>query len=317
MPHTSNYDSAFPLDPSLHSGEKWFAWDGMAMVVPRGWDPAVLQKGYLRLEDDRRPTLELRWRFSPAKTSIQEIARAYISRLEISLAGSRVPGLGAGEQSRVTDSYEVAPFAVEAGEMIFRGAVILCRRCRRVAVLQVGVPQAEDALSMTARIVSSFRDYHSSNWVPWALFDIEADLPGGYQLQSHSFQSGYFRMTFRRGSRWLTLHRWAPAEVILRRTTLREWADGQYRKELKRPGRSLVLRNFNGFPGAEVVPNQGGTMIQRLGRALLRAGGFRALLWHNEAANRLLGVEMAGGGRDAPQLLYHVAERFRVVRENE
>jgi len=288
----------------------------MAMVVPAGWDPAVLQKGYLRLEDARRPTLELRWRFSPKEASIQEIARAYVSRLETGLGGRPIPDFEPGDLAPVKNEYEVAPFSVEAGETIFRGAVILCPLCRRIFVLQVGIPRDEDSLSMPARIMSSFRDFHPSDWVPWTLFDIRADLPGGFQLHSHSFQSGYFRMSLRRGSRWLTLHRWAPANVILRRATLKEWAAGQYRKEIERRGRTLAPLNFTGFPAVEVVPKQGGTVVKRVGRTLLRPGRFRALVWHNEAANRILGVETAGGGSPHHPLLYDVAERFNVVTKS-
>jgi len=315
MPHVCDNDPLPPVGPPLNAGERWFAWEGMAIAVPGGWDPAVLQKGYLRLEDERRPTLEMRWRFSPGSTSIQEIARAYISRLEKSLGGRAIPAFEDQDPIPGPESYEMAPFSVETGEMIFRGAVVLCPRCRRVAVLQMGSSCAEDTLSVPARIVSSFRDYHSSDRVPWTLFDIRADVPGGYQLQSHSFKSGYFRMSFRRSTRWLTLHRWAPADVILRRTTLMEWAAGQYQKEIRNRGRDIQPRSIGGFPGVEIVPKQGGSMVRQLGRALMRAGSFRALLWHNESANRLLGVETTGGGRDAHQLLCDTAERFRVVKE--
>lgn len=300
------------------------------MVVPRGWEPAVLQKEYLRLEDARRPTLELRWRFSPGRASIEEIARAYLVRMEKSLAGLAIQDFGPPDLAPATKDYEVAPFSVEAGEMIFRGAVMLCLRCRRTAFLQVGAPRAEETLSTASRIVSSYRDHHSSGWVPWSLFDIRADLPGDFRLHSHTFQPGYFRMTFRGRGQWLTLHRWAPADVILRRIELKEWVAGQYRKEIElwgRPsslprgagfraclsGRTLVMRNFTGFPAVEIVPEEGGTFIQRLGRSLLRSARFRAMVWHNQAANRIFGVEVEGRGAANHRLLYEVAGRFKAL----
>ncbi|MBW2147240.1 MAG: hypothetical protein JRI22_09500 [Deltaproteobacteria bacterium] len=306
-----------PHFPPLSAGERWFAWEGMTMVVPRGWNPAVLQKDYLRLEDARRPTLELRWRFSARKASIQEVARAYVSRLEEGLGGRPVAGFEEVDLAPVTDNYEVAPFSVEAGEMIFRGAAILCPRCGRIVFLQAGMPRTEGTISLPVRIISSFRDFHSSDWVPWTLFDIGADVPGDFRLHSHSFQPGYFRMTFREGSRWMTLHRWAPADVILRRTSLEEWAAAQYRKEIKRRGRTLVQRGFAGFPAVEVIPGQGGTLIRRLGRTLLSAGRFRALLWHNTEANRVFGVETEGRGSAMNPLLYEVAGRFKALHEHE
>ncbi len=310
-------DYGLAVCPPLSASERWFAWEGMAIVVPRGWDPAVLQKDYLRLEDARRPTLELRWKFSARNVSIQEIARDYVSRLEKNIGGRPVPGFVDGDLAPVTEDYEVASFSMEAGEFIFRGAAILCPRCRRMAFLQVGMPLTEDTMTLPARIITSYRDYHSSDWVPWTLFDIRADVPGSFRLHSHTFQTGYFRMTFQRGSQWMTLHRWAPADVILRRTNLEEWAAALYKKEIKGHGRTIILRIFNDFPAVEVAPEQGGTLLRQLRMHLLRKAHFRALIWHNTEVNRVFGVEMEGQGSAIHPLLYNVAGHFKALHEAE
>ena len=303
--------------PKLGPGERWFAWEGMEMAIPRDWDPAALHKGYLRIEDASRTTLELRWRVSPAGKSIQDIAGSYVARLEAELGGRPLAGLNAEELSPLPSRYEIAPFAVETGDTVFHGAALRCPECRRIVFLQTGTPRGEEEIATPdawLRVLASFRDYHAPDWIPWSLFDIRAEIPGGFRLHSHSFQPGYFRMTFRQGLRWLALHRWAPADVLMRRISLIEWAAAQYRRETERRFRTPRIRTFNEFSAVEIVPKDAQGVIQRLSRALLRPESFRALMWHNAETNRILGVEMTGGGRAWLPLFYEVAGRFTILK---
>lgn len=95
-------------------------------------------------------------------------------------------------------------------------------------------------------LIPSIKDHSAGDTVPWRVFDIAARLPARWLLRSSAFRPGHFKLVFevvgrrrvpespKKGGRRpaeVRLERFAPADALLGKKTLAEWASGIWKKE--------------------------------------------------------------------------------------
>lgn len=277
----STLSFTFPEQPvSLH-------WNGLLLLVPPSWNPAVLDKNYLLAEDDFGPVMEVKWGWVRGRLSFDMVLR----KLTRELKGAEIfSGDGEGGQDDMADAVpEPWAAAVAELEVLLEGQGGRARpffwkvrdplaeelparniTAGRGAVVHAQVPGlawmiqfyetggraiAEDAVS----VLRSLRPPDSENWLPWEVFGIRFQVPGWLELAGHSFKPGRYRLEFRKQG-WksptrLILERIGPARAVLKGASLREWAQGFYAGELRSvpvvdAGRSSVEARWEKSPGA-------------------------------------------------------------------
>jgi len=222
--------------------ESWkpLAWNGVSVRVPMGWDPAELHAYALRASGDEGPALDLKWhrvgdRFAPEQRldrlgkelgsgSIVDVTPQALPRGWSQVA----PTLAEHGLETLPYSWHTATGAHGAGAVIFNPGTGIAALAR----FEFRQPQASADADTALTILETYRDHGTEALVPWAAFGIRALVPGSLELRSFSFTPGHFRLSFAGGKAHsaceLVLDRLGPADVLLGRKTLAQYADVFY-----------------------------------------------------------------------------------------
>jgi hypothetical protein len=126
--------------------------------------------------------------------------------------------------------------------------------------------------------------------VAWSMFDLRARIPREMSLIRHRFESGYYELSFSRGDRLVTLHRWALAAELLKRHRLPEFAQ-RFASFTPEEWSSIRFYDADGVEAARRPRSGWFAWIHRL-RA--KPSHFWMRVWHLPRRNRILGVEGKG-----------------------
>lgn len=201
-----------------HSGRdaKPFAWAGIALTIPRGWETGQIGQGYALLEYQFRPVLELktatiRGRFS-FQRHLKQLARSVQARPAPQLRlTSRPP-----EWPEFPPTAEVQTFAWQGAQIGGRGLLYYCHHCHRATLIQF-FERGDRGLAAIPRVLASFRDHETPPDPTFAVYDIQGTLPTRFTLTRFQFDAGRFELVFGHSQETVTLWRWSPADVILER----------------------------------------------------------------------------------------------------
>ncbi|MBW1996569.1 MAG: hypothetical protein JRJ29_01255 [Deltaproteobacteria bacterium] len=287
---------------------KELAWDGVRFVMPADWDAAKLGPGYVMLENEFGPVMELRSRaikgvFSP-RDQLKKLRSAQDKQL-----GGLIQEIALPQAWREPlKPFRAFGFSWKGEGLRGKGLVIYCPTCKRVTAIQFfekGKPGTGDALS--ARVLESFQDHRTDNRVLWAVFDIHALVPSAYRLTRHRFEPGEFEMVFSRRVQKITLHRWAPASALMGEGGLFAFLEKlpylhkKKFQEIQAP--EIDGLEWNEEPCSTLFGRV--RWIRNLKPSLRR---FR--LWHVEEKNRILGVGYQGRGNIEPALFDRVCKEY-------
>ncbi|MBW2066511.1 MAG: hypothetical protein JRJ03_16500 [Deltaproteobacteria bacterium] len=287
---------------------KEFAWDGVRFVMPSEWDMAKLGPGYVMLEDEFGPVMELRSRpikgvFSP-KDQLKKLKSGQDKQLRGLIREIALP-----QAWRETlKPFRAFGFSWKGEGLRGKGLIIYCPTCKRVTALQFfekGKPGTGDAVS--SRILESFQDHRTDDWVLWAVFDIRVLVPGAYKLTKHRFEAGEFEMVFSRKAQKITLHRWAPASALMDEAGLFSFLE-KLPYLHKKQFRKIRTPKMDGL---EWKPEPASTFFGRV-RCItnLKPSLRRFRLWHVEEKNRILGVGYQGRGNIEPAVFERVCKGY-------
>lgn len=289
------------------------AWNGVALHHPATWEVGRLDRDQLFWSAGSKAALEIRWalhkgRFDP-KRQFKRFARQ-----------ARRKGLPQPEPWQVPETWRVAlaQFTVsgfrwrrsdEAGS----GLLVYCPHCRRLSLIQIH-PALADQPQMIPSLLGSFRDHPDGEDLRVRIFGIRARLPLGSHLTQFRFETGQYRLLWRKDRLRIGLYRWAPAATILARQPLPAFAGDHF--QLSAQGRAHSGLGPSNHGGCEAV---GGTwawhrgpqalsawLAPRLSRRFLR-------VWHVPAHNCLMGVELRGRSRGLPVMFERLCGQYEAV----
>lgn len=298
------------------AGEKRvpLAWNGLRFLVPESWEPVRLGRDYLGLESPAGPVMEARWRVGAGNLDPGDVTRRMFSRS---------PNPCRIDDEAVPPSWLAAlagrknvAFAIP-GDPSSRGVATMCRRCGTLVVLRFfdaseGQGGVEEDLAR--EVLASLVD-HDGPDTEFALYGIRLSVPGGYRLQRFSFMPGRFDLEFSGPGRTLAFSRFAPADVALGREDLAAFAG----RHLVPSGAcwTFVPRAWRGKPAALAVSGPGkglwGLAADALARVFRRRRQARALIWREEAANKLAAVTWCGVAPPDAEAFERVCARYAVV----
>lgn len=192
-------------------------WDGLRVSIPDGMEPAVLDRGFIRLSrpdhgsgtgGGQAGSLELR--FGPEK-----------SPFDPDRDGRRLLkacGLPGATFVRVGPSRPDAPEFWAAPEKAPR--LFAVRMNDGMAALLFQAPPPPHVLQAA---LASLDLTPPDAWRSWRCFDLSFETPPGAILGRASFKPGSFRLEFRLAGGGLTFDRFVPADVILGAAGVEAW----------------------------------------------------------------------------------------------
>jgi hypothetical protein len=232
-------------------------WNGLMLRVPSSWNPAVLDKLYLLVEDALGPVMEVKWGWIRGPLSFEKVIHKLSRELkEAELfskvgddAGRAVPERWAEAVARLEGQGVTAkpifwkardhPIPdLPAGNITAgRGAIVHSTASGLALMIQFYEAGNRSIKEEAVSVLLSLGDPDPGMWLQWEVFDIRFHTPPWLELASHSFKAGRYRLEFK-GRGWksptrLILERVGPAKAVLRGASLQEWAGGYFARELR------------------------------------------------------------------------------------
>jgi len=231
---------------------KWmkFGWAGIVAELPEEWEISGLSgdqnEGYLRLEDEFMPRLELKWSVAKSKRRNPDlhavlddyfkIIRKTYKKTKQDLQIKRNVNLI--KDDAFFDGYDLVFFTWK-GEIQANGLIFFCPATRRITLIQVmGKPQ-QNIRAITEEIFTSVQIEPDDQKLLWTAYNLHVEVPKDYRLDKHQLLSGYLLFSFvNPGSftdrkRRLSIERYGLADVLLKDQTLEDWFRTKYKKAIR------------------------------------------------------------------------------------
>lgn len=266
------------------------AWNGIRFRAPADWHPHEVGRRYLLLASPAGAAMELRW--GPAGKTPPAPA-AYLRRLRPRNAPRRIVGTTPPPKAwrKALSQFVSDGFSWSDGRQAATGVVLCCPVCRQATLMQFFHSPGSGPGPTAAAILADFRDHGTGRAVPFALFDLRAEIPDMFELAAHRFEAGYFQLEFRRPRQRLVLHRWGPAEVLLQAGGLAA-VGRRLLPELDGQPAPLAVGPHQGLAWSHLPPVRG---WRRWWERLRPGHRFRHYrIWHDKKRNRLMGVSLEG-----------------------
>lgn len=225
-----------------------FGWQGITMELPANWEFGGLSgdydNGYVRMDDENMPRMELKWSKSKEKKpDLHKILDAYFKsmkkRLGASASGLKIQrGINLVKGEDFFENRDVL-FYNWKSNVRANGAIWFCKECKRIVVVQIMGYLKESILNLTLRIFDSIHDHPVGHTNLWSAYQLAVEVPRRYHLEKRKLMSGYLSFSFLDGSRVLNIDRYGLADVTLRDIDLQSWFRRYYAKSLRKYGFSF------------------------------------------------------------------------------
>jgi len=214
-------------------------WQGINIPVPADWHLARVQgtreKGYLRVDDDARVRLELRWE-KPAKRppKFSVLADNMLAHLRKFSRNRKAPfSVRRGVRLASPAGKECECFETR-GDGVSYGCLARCTTCGRVLLARVtGLPK-EDLRPIAGRIFNGINDHPGDDGLDhWNVYDLKFALPPAYKLVRTRLRTGAIELFFTGRKREVDIRRLGLASLMLKDRTLRNLFINYCYKELR------------------------------------------------------------------------------------
>ena len=305
MPETSR-------DPDS-KGIAWqeWAWNGIGFQAPAGWQVAAMGRRYLLLEDETGPVMEVKWGPIRGKFSVQTHFRRLtaVSGGKAAKTIEKIPLPASWAES--LRSYEATGFTWRGPDISGLGILLFCKICRQVTLIQFYRQDVAQPLTVSTRILSTFRDHSRGNHTDYIIYDIRASIPKPWTLDGYRFEAGRFELRFTSDGRKIILLRYGPASILLADTGLAGWG-ARTHQPLAEAAPSAIQSFGRDALEWRVFPPS--SRWRRVWRRLRNQPLFQCLrLWRLVEANRILGVRAEGKRPVTKECLDDICRRYESV----
>ena len=289
------------------------------MTVPEDWNIGGIgggrDDGYLRLQDAELPRVEVKWGAAEGFVDIDKTVDGYVRKLRQDRKLGR--SIEIDTDASVVSKRKMRKKGLRCftwrADVSGHGAAWYCPDCSRTVLIQVTARLDEDGEKLAERVIGSLQDHPVGGWIRWASYGFDAEAPEDFGLTAQKLMAGHIQITLKRDvvaasgrsimlqnfvpPEELTLSRWGMANVLLKKRSLRQWAEEEMGKRLKRMRPELEPAQVNGHEAVQVSA-QRLFFHQQLFRLVARfadapyADRIRGLIWHCPEGNSLHLVQM-------------------------
>lgn len=215
---------------SLHDlappGYKLLAWEGVGLFIPQRWDlgqrSGDYNQGFLRIDDEYRPVVQVRWWKTRGWISIDRVVQQYSRKMftrKERQSGMQLKPL-AGLSLPQGDTDRAQAFHLEATEDRPEREVLVIwqnRAANRAAVWRFAVEKDSPSLHHIQLMARGLCLQGHKDNKDFGLLDLAFRGPARYELQKHEIHAGvcYFRFSRSFGFDQLGLRRFSCANAVL------------------------------------------------------------------------------------------------------
>lgn len=270
---------------------RWIGWGGIGFQVPVHWHLGRIGRRHLFFNDDNTPVLEIKWALPGKNHTADKLVSRLVGQPGWNVTMCPLPP----HWSKAVAGQPAAGFAWSVGPAQGRGLALRCAANGTWILLQFPGPEPRPESEI---LLASLHDGCDNSGVRWSLFDVCAHLSPAFGLKKWNFTAGAYRLDFGARGGTLTLHRLAPADVILRIQSLARLAAGLADGCALYPEDAHQWRLVRKGPAGWLDRVQG------------REGRLR--LWHLADANRIFAVAM-NGSRACLAQMDRICEAYHYV----
>lgn len=183
-------------------------WDGLQVQIPERMEPAILDRGYIRLFGEELPTIDFRFGAEKSPFDPHKDGRRIL----------RAAGLAKETLESCSE-----PWTDDLPGILYNSSrlyVLQFRESLGVVAALFSEPPPPDMVQI---IFTSLNWFPPGAWRRWCCYDLTFETPPDYAIHKAVFHPGRFHLTFSKGSRKLIFDRLAPANVLLANTNLVSW----------------------------------------------------------------------------------------------
>jgi hypothetical protein len=298
-------------------------WQKLSLQAPADWHIGALggdvREGYLRLDDGEMPRMEIKWHTTEGYTAVRDVVTRYLAELK-KKAEKQKRKIKAKRDTRLLSRRRKRKASLEcfswSEDQVAHGAAWYCDRCNRVVIAQViGTPE-EKLQPLAAEVLGSLNDHPANKWALWAAYDLECYVPEDFELTDQKLMAGLMELSFTRELEKAAVSRWGMANVMLRDTSLLDWAKREiaprYRRLCQCEADEIEVR---GHPGVlahgtkELFPYRVARFVTHC-RNRSYPDTIRCYIWQCEDSNKVYAVETQTDACD-PDLGAEICDRLR------
>ncbi len=305
-----------------------FGWAGIQIELPTSWEISGIngdeKNGYLRLDDDEMPRLELKWTKSRKKKpdlhkTLDEyfklVRKNYKRGVNVSFRRNVNPIKDEDYLKKCT----VLGFSWK-GSIRANGLIIHNPKTKRITIIQVMGHLKENWRPTVLRIFKSISDQGDPDLTVWSAYGLRLAVPKTYKLERQKLLSGYLLFAFTRGrNRKISVERYGPAEVLLNEYSAEEnqletWFRARYAKAIRGYGFEVTPYTENEderitFVGQQtrLYDNVPLSPVLIFDKILIRTR-LVFHIWHCHTMNRIYVVQAIGRSDASEELAQEVAE---------
>ncbi len=272
-------------------------WHGVSVRVPADWTLGAVggdrKSGYLRVDDERMPRLQLKW--SQGHINLEKKRSEYANRLTTGKR-KRPTGLTVDLEARVISGRskpkkELATFAWR-GPQCGMGVLWNCQVCNRALIAQVSWQQPERLHEVAQQVLGSLEDHAIGGWQLWGVDSFAFLAPEGYDLAKWKRMTRYLELTLTT-KREATLRavRWGMVALVLGGRTLMEWYqdENRRRRDVRWQAQEMEVKGHQAVAAWGERRRFAGSVRKGLAKLLGRkpAVDFAACAWHCPDSNRI------------------------------
>ncbi len=292
--------------------KKWkaFGWHGITLEIPPDWTLGGIsgnaEEGYLRIDDEEMPRMEIKWRKNDKGTpSLSDIIDNYVDDLEKTVEQKDVHiytkrDFDHTKFVKSLPNKEIRGFFWKSSTKAY-GIASYCTECRRIVILQIVSKVEQDVNYEISRVFSSFEDHAIDGNNLWALYDMNFKIPTEFALKEQELLPGYLKFSFSRGDEAfpLNVERWGLTDVVLKNgsITIKEWFEEKNQDLIRSHSIQLEEAEFNGHKGYKFqgVKKSSLTNIRDAFERLTRAqtpNCVHGAFWHCKETKKIYVITM-------------------------
>ncbi len=292
--------------------ERWsrLGWHGISFDVPEDWCPGTLEgdyaNGYMRVEDETRVRLELRWETGGRRVAAaSQLVDAYLRESRRKLRrGLPEPRVDRGRAVKELGALDHEAFTWRcgsgAGATGAHSLIVVAPASRRVVHVRVLFAEGRDERALARRLFGSLRVAPRDGADEWAVFGFRFELPQEWRLERSSLRTGCLQFAFRAGGDEFEVVRQSLAGLTLRNSPLEQWLQATFAQALRGFRCTVRADSYRGHPAARCA---GVLSLRARPLAILRARRhLTALAWRCAEADKLFALRCESRTADDPRV---------------
>lgn len=225
---------------------KRIAWDGISFEIPSNFEVSGIDKKFLQLDNGEHPCIEIRWydagKTYKEKTYFRQLAKKIESNSGIEIESTVMPGSWKAPLKK----YDSTAFYWQSDLATGRGVMFYNKKAAQIMLIQF-INKCDECTDNAAVIFLNSLQFHKGEETTnWRIYDLQATLPAGFNLESYEFKPGRFNITVGDQIETLSLYRFSPADMILKNSTLGEFSEEIFKDEISRLSLSKAELEYDG-----------------------------------------------------------------------